>query len=389
MRIVHYCQHVLGVGHLARSLEILRGLAGHQVTFVTGGRELELPLPEHAQALALPGLMMTEDFSAMYAVQPGRSLDEVKAERTRLLTGLLQDERPDAFLVELFPFGRNGFRFELLPALKLARQLGAKIVCSLRDVLVEKSDQAKYEARVLDRANQYFDAIAVHADPNVLPLSKTFGRMADLRPRVAYTGYVTPKPAPGAGSRLRSELSLAPGEKLLVASAGGGAVGGPLLSAVLQAFSLLRTPDVRLAVFTGPYLDDETFAQLATLAERGGKARSIRLKRFSNRFPDWLAAADASVSQAGYNTTMNLLAAGTPALVQPFDQNREQRMRAERLQNLGALEVLEGLEPAALAGRLDPLLAKGRGTAPLVDMDGAAKTVRLLEELTETPGAGA
>lgn len=377
MHIVHYCQHVLGVGHVARSLEIAKALAGHRVTFVSGGRELELPLPAHAELFRLPGLMMTEDFSTMYAVDEGRSVDDVQAERAGRLTALVRDERPDVFLVELFPFGRNGFRFELLPALEAARKAGIHVVCSLRDVLVEKNDPVKYEARVVKRANAYFDAIAVHADPRVVALDETFSRLADLKPRIVYTGYVTPRPAPEAGPALRRELELSPQDKLVVASAGGGAVGGPLLSAALEAFARLEKPGTHLRMFTGPYLDDETFA---ALTNRADAIPNAVVERFTDRFPDYLAAADASVSQAGYNTTMNLLAAGVPALVAPFDQNREQRMRAERLQGLGALEILDGLAPAALARRLETLLTRGR-TRVDVDLDGAVNTVRMLESL--------
>ena len=67
------------------------------------------------------------------------------------------------------------------------------------------------------------------------------------------------------------------------------------------------------------------------------------------------AAADLSVSMGGYNTTMNILASGVPALVWPFGQNREQRLRAERLADLGALRVLEDedLHPDRLAVIMD------------------------------------
>ena len=47
MKIVFYCQHVLGVGHFFRSLEICRALAGHEVILVTGGPRFEVQLPGH------------------------------------------------------------------------------------------------------------------------------------------------------------------------------------------------------------------------------------------------------------------------------------------------------------------------------------------------------
>lgn len=36
-RVLIYCQHVLGMGHLVRSLEIVRALTDWEVTFLNGG----------------------------------------------------------------------------------------------------------------------------------------------------------------------------------------------------------------------------------------------------------------------------------------------------------------------------------------------------------------
>jgi predicted glycosyltransferase len=37
MKIIQYCQHVLGIGHLFCSLEISRALSDHEVILITGG----------------------------------------------------------------------------------------------------------------------------------------------------------------------------------------------------------------------------------------------------------------------------------------------------------------------------------------------------------------
>jgi predicted glycosyltransferase len=81
---------------------------------------------------------------------------------------------------------------------------------------------------------------------------------------------------------------------------------------------------------------------------------------------------------AGYNTTMNLLAARVPALVWPFAQNREQRLRSERLADLGALRVLadRDLEPQRLAALMDQALAQTASYAVDIDLCGAATSAR-------------
>jgi len=87
------------------------------------------------------------------------------------------------------------------------------------------------------------------------------------------------------------------------------------------------------------------------------------------------------VSMAGYNTCMNILATQVPALVWPFPQNREQRLRAERLARLGLLEVLDAkdLRASRLAGMMEQKLARKTASRFRADLDGAEKTAEWLE----------
>jgi predicted glycosyltransferase len=380
MRIVFYCQHVLGIGHLFRSLEICRALRDHAVTLVTGGPAVDLAWPGHVREFRLPELSMDSAFSGI-AVPSGAELDAVRRERRRRLLELFERERPEVFVVELYPFGRKAFRFELDPLLEAvaAGRFGrCGVVCSVRDILVEKAGAAKHEARSVATLNRHFDAVLVHADPSLVRLDETFGRLADISPPLVYTGFVAARPAAGARGRIRAELGLGAQEPLIVASAGGGSVGAPLLTAVARAVAAqpLLLPKARLQVFTGPFFPAADLARLRALA---GPRTAI--ERFSPDFLSWLAAADLSVSMAGYNTTMNLLAARVPALVWPFGQNREQRMRTERLAGRGALGVLADaeLDPGRLAARMAEALGEARRPAAEVDLGGAEATARWIE----------
>jgi predicted glycosyltransferase len=131
-----------------------------------------------------------------------------------------------------------------------------------------------------------------------------------------------------------------------------------------------------MVVFTGPFMPAEEVARLEPLA--GGP---VALERFAADFPAELAAADLSISMGGYNTTMNLLAAEVPALIWPFAQNREQRLRAGRLAALGALEVLEAadLAPEPLAAAMGRILGRRERPRVVLDLNGAAATARWLE----------
>ena len=191
---------------------------------------------------------------------------------------------------------------------------------------------------------------------------------------MVYTGYIATKPEPDAGRKIRKELQIGADELLIIASAGGGNVGAPLLEAVVQAFKQLAVKKpCYLKIFSGPFMERGEFSALKKMA-----GKNVQIEQFTADFLAYLAAADLSVSMGGYNTTMNLLATGVPALVWPFPQNREQRLRAGRLAKEGVLKVIEGedLRPDRLAGLMDQMLASPDCLPGKFDIDGAVNTAK-------------
>jgi len=383
MSIIFYCQYVWGMGHLVRSLEFARALASHDVTLIVGGQKVEVDLPVHVQLVRLPVLYMDEKFTRLISDDPGQSVEQVQQVRKKALYSLFEKKQPDLFIVELYPFGRSIFGFELEPLLGDIRdgKFGhVRSVCSLRDILVEKKDPPAYEKRVLQNLNRYFDALLIHSDAGLQRLDETFSRAGDIKIPLVYTGFITQQPDPAAGRRLRRELKMASGEKLVVASAGGGRSGFNLLKSVLDACELLDDHlAFRLEVFCGPFMDPEEYEKLA--------ARSVpgrRIRRYTKRFLDYLSAADLSVSLAGYNTCMNLLVTKVPALVFPYARQQEQPMRADKIKKYLPMKVLKeaDMEPASLSRHIAQMLQQTRpsGAVP-IDLDGAANAARFLDQM--------
>ena len=379
MKILYYCQHVLGVGHFHRSLEICRACSvDHQVTMVVGGPDIEIG-KEPFDFLKLPGLQMDDQFSHLESCDPGLELEEVKEMRLDTLLSFFNSTEPDCVILELYPFGRKAFRFELTPLLEAAREKSCTVFCSLRDILVEKkTDRSMWEDRVISTLNAYFDGLLVHADPRVVILDRTFGPIGQLEVPIHYTGFITPKPRGDARAKIRTRLGLNEADKLVVVSIGSGSVGSHLLEAVSEAArSESAAGKLHFQLFTGPYCDEEVVQRL-----RGTRQQNLVVDRFVDHFVDWLAAADLSISMAGYNTSMNILAAGVPALMLPFEQNREQRLRVERLIGDHSIRMLEETDLAAdrLATMITAQLQKDR-YATSIDLEGARQTVSLLETL--------
>ena len=374
MNIIFYCQYVWGMGHLIRSLEFARALSDHDVTLIAGGQEVEVDLPEHVRLLRLPVLYMDEKFTRLIPGIPGRSVEQIQHERKKTIYSLMEHLQPDLFIVELYPFGRSMFGFELEPLLEDIREgrFGpVKTICSLRDILVEKKDPCAYEERVLQKLNRHFDALLIHSDPALLRLEETFTRVRDINIPVVYTGFITQQTDPANGRSLRRELAISDGQKFIVASAGGGRSGYTLLTSVIDACELLRDRlPLRLEVFTGPFMENEEFEKLFARTSAG-----FRIRRYTKRFLDYLYAADLSVSLAGYNTCMNLLVTKVPALVYPYSRQQEQPMRANRIKNLLPMKILntEDIQPFPLSRHIDQLLHQpGTSDTLSVDFCGAA-----------------
>ena len=380
MKIAVYCQHVLGIGHLFRAIEICKALDGHDVILITGGPRIEKTLPGHIREFRLPALQMDNEFKDLFSTDPHVTLERLKERRQALLMSFFKEETPDIFIVELYPFGRKAFRFELDPVLEAIR-IGSLpdcgVICSVRDILVEKEDQEKHELRAVTTLNGYFDAVLVHADPDLVKLGETFYHLDDIAIPIIYTGYIAPQPKPEARPSLRDRLGVSRDDILVVASAGGGSVGKPLLESVIQAFQLLKIESAKhLRVFTGPFLDESSYLKLQQLAGDG-----ICIEKFTPDFMSYLAAADLSISMGGYNTSMNNLAANVPALIWPFPENQEQRMRAESLARQAAVRVLEDqdLGPHRLSDIMEDMILQADGGVVRIDLDGAANTARWIE----------
>ena len=380
-----YCQHVLGMGHVIRSLEIIHALKSFDVTFINGGAALpELRLPPFANMINLPAISSDGEFETLRHDDSSQSLEQIQGERRDLLLSTFATLQPDVLILELFPFGRIRFANELIPLLARIRLNAAPttVVCSLRDILVGKSDQVRHEAWVCSLMNRYFNLLLVHSDPRFQQLAETFSRTQDLTCPVVYTGFVAQPVEPKPLAELPGIPETPKGSPLIVVSIGGGRVGYELLESAIKAKLLLAaTVPCRMVVFTGPYLPQEQFDALQILTQEHPQ---LSLIRYSPDFLSYLNLADLSISMAGYNTCMNLVATNTKALVLPFKGrgNEEQTIRAKKLEALGIVRIIseDNLKPENLGTLVTDLLNNpAQDTALSLDTQGATKTASVLE----------
>ena len=376
-RIFFWVQHLLGIGHLRRAATLARALSagGFDVLLVSGGAPtpgLELGGARFHQ---LPPLRAVDDSVKILGHLDGRVADQAfRDRRTAELVELLGAEKPAIVITEQFPFGRTQMTSELLPLMQAAHALVPRplMVSSVRDVVRESASPARI-AEMLDAFDAWFDRVLIHADPALVGFGQSFAGWSRMKDRAHYTGYV-----------VDGDLSHAPqgdaGKDEVVVSAGGGAVGGPLLRAAIAARPLTSLADRTWRLLVGANLPA---AERAALQAGGG----IVIEPSRPDFATLLANAVLSISQGGYNTVIETLAFADRAVIVPFATEREteQTRRAELLAARGMVQVVpaHALDGARLAAAVERALA-GRSirSFPRCDTDGARATVELLRGLS-------
>ncbi len=375
-RVLFHVQHLLGIGHWRRAMALVRAMdeAGLAVTVLSGGpAEHEAAAPGRVEIVQLPPARAADASFAAIVDGGGRAIDDrFKSRRCGLVLAALRRVRPHIVLIESFPFGRRAFRFELLPLIAAAREAAPRpaVLASIRDVLVAKDDPAR-AAEIVAQVRRDFDRVLVHGDRDVIPLEASFPPAAAIADKLTYTGYVMAARGSDDGVAGTGEV---------IVSAGGGAVGTALLRAALAARPLSPLAAAPWRLLAGPHLPAADFAALGAALPPG-----VVLERFRPDFPAMLSRCVLSISQGGYNTTLDLLRARPRAIVVPFAAvgETEQTLRSTLLARRGAFHLLdeEKLDGESLAAAIAARMAEAAPLSMTMQREGAAASARIVAEI--------
>jgi predicted glycosyltransferase len=373
-----YCQHSLGMGHLIRSFSLAGEFSKHfRVVFLNGGPVPEgINIPGGIEMINLPPLGMDLD-NNLVSRDSSRSVETAMQIRKDMIMKVYRQVRPSVFVIELFPFARKKFTFELMPILEqIKKNTGEKplVLCSLRDILVTGRDnQQKHDDRACKIVNEYFDGVFVHTDPDLAKLEESFTPQKPLTVPVFYTGFVLPN---------RKPLKLQRKCQRIVVSAGGGIVGELLFYTALAAHEILwRERQIPMTIIAGPFLPEQSWQRLQILSENKS---GLSLQQSVPDLAVEIADSAVSISQCGYNTAMDLLYAKVPALVVPFSEGKEdeQLNRARRLAALGLVQMLHQNQLTAenMVKKIQQLLYSSPEHNQL-DLGGAEHSAYLIREM--------
>lgn len=352
-----------GLGHVRRNLRLAAAVLHHEPTarvVVVTGLSVRPPwgLDPRLELVTVPSLL--KDETGGYRAD-GSSFGAAVAERAARFDAVIAAERPHVVVVDRHPYGTAG---ELVPGLERARALGASLVLGLRDVLDEPERiRAELAGPGWDGVAERFDHLFVYGDRLLCDHEAEYG--VPMTPE--YCGWVTPvdapAPAPAGG----------PARRHLLVTAGGGGDGDRVVG--LGARLLARRAEWTGTVVAGPYS--------TTTAPAPALGRRLTVRRDIGDLGPHLVEATAVLQMAGYNSTVEAVAAGVrPILVPRRSPRREQAIRASRLAALGLADVVDdGADAEEVAWlldrprRLDPATVAAAG----IRLDGAERAaVRIL-----------
>ncbi|MBN9062770.1 MAG: glycosyl transferase family 28, partial [Rhizobiales bacterium] len=337
--------HLMGVGHFVRAVAIGRALvaAGWRVVIASGGAPVETVDAAGCEIVQLPPLHCVDaDFRRLLRPDGSLADDDYLARRRRALLEAFDRCAPDVLITELFPFGRRRLAPEFEALLAHARGAAKRpaILCSVRDVLHPPSNAEKIRDAAA-RFARFYDAVLFHGDEALVPLTASWPADASLLRHVRATGYIRDAARSGDDHGARDD-----GKGEIVVSGGGSAAGSALARVAIEAARL--TPERRWRILVGRGVADHDYYALRAAAPANALVEWARVD-----FPALLQRAALSVSQAGYNTVLDLAAARARAILVPFagGEENEQSTRADCLARRGLARVIEEktLAPAALA----------------------------------------
>ncbi len=420
-------ESLMGLGHLNRTGKLVREMvkAGLEVTVASGSFVDPERFFAGANLKQIPQLVIRgrDSFFTLNAdgtrtIKHDYNEAALKGQRTKAHLKNLEKVQPDVLISEFWPFNRPQVDDEMNAILAATKGDGRMLkLASVRDVLDAPSEtkspemEARYKAReafAVKTINENFDAVLVHGDPDFIPLSETFDSVDQLKVPVIYTGYVVdemPK---------RTVSPTDPSAPVIV-SCGAGADCHELIFSFLTAWEKLldrREKDPEAAklvnrpvkIISGPRFEPNSYREIEDWAkqvsERSGYP--IEVEHYRKDFTSLLANAAFSVSFAGYNTTLETLATGVPAVLVPnfaFYNGRmkvhsEQIYRLERLSEKGYAtyahpnDVMKGDKFADILAKEYARQTSDNSAKPRLNFDGAANTIATISGLLEKKGIG-
>ncbi|MEQ1838243.1 MAG: glycosyltransferase [Candidatus Nitrotoga sp.] len=388
MKILHYSHDSLGLGHIRRTLAIVRRLAhdmpGIAQMVLTGSAQFgAFNWPANVDCVKLPTIRKKEN-GEYHSPHSHGSLEAISSLREGIIMNTISHFKQDIMLVDKAPAGLNGEMVRPLHYLK-EKFPHTRVVLGMRDI----EDAPEITCRDWERDGIYpllkntYDAILLYGAREVFDPVLEYNLSPTIERKIYPCGYIfgadesQPK-----SNHLREKLGIDE-ERLVLVTAGGGSDGFQITKTYLEMLSNLSTPaSFHSLIVAGPQMDVSEYQMLEKWAAEIDSP--ITLKTFTPHLSSYLSIADLVVTMGGYNTVMEIMGYGRRSIIVPrVSPHREQLIRAERLvaRNLVRMIYPDELTPMRLLAEVEAGLEERSQTFPpsrALNMNGAEEASRAL-----------
>ncbi|WP_221393702.1 hypothetical protein [Dyadobacter sp. NIV53] len=404
--ILYLFESAVGIGHQRRASGIINGLAlaGFNVFAASGTFiEPEKYFDPRVSLIILPeprrnkdGIMSYYNRENICVADPDYDYEKWKETRIHALRDFLENNSVEAVFAEWWPFQRRSDFDPLVSFIIKTQQyiFGRKpmIISSLRDVIQTDNKEilqsnGRKDKSAIEIINCSVDLVLVHSDQHFVKLEHGVEKHNLIKKPVIYTGYVVHEEAKTDLYQRR--------EKTVLVSCGSGHDGYYLIKAALLAMPFSNMKDHQWHFVLGPRMQPVERHKIHTVVENMLHEKpelKILVHDQLAELPKSLAGAGISVSLAGYNTTMEVLASRVPSVLIPKfvehagkitkiegeQWDRLQLLRDKKMANIA--HPADVLIPEKFAAIIDHAFITGLAENTL-NMNGISYTAELMVKL--------
>lgn len=325
-----------GVGHLRRLACIARELQGSfSCLIVTGHRAAaHWFIPEECEYVHLPSWdSLLESKARYWGRKPFICLSEGEAIQLRknILRGVVEAFEPDVIFVDHLPLGAHEELADIIertPCLKYIVTRGVLNESNNLCQLILGGKAHKY-------LESYYNKILVACDQKVVNFSKQYNISPEIRQKTVHTGYVVENLPRDIIGKIRHDYGVKSSDTWVVASAGGGQMGEPLIQSCMELAREHR--DVIFDIVLGPrsrLLWEDKYKDVIV-------NNNLRLHKETYRMPYLHAGANLVISSGGYNSILEALQGNAKIICIPYwtDRRDEQYRHAACLKSFVDIDV--------------------------------------------------
>lgn len=357
-----YFSHYECFGHTSRVMAVgevfkKRFPSGNLFFIQAGVRQPNAEIDQLGRVYSLPGAFMDRrNFR-----EPIRGAGTNAGERSKACADIVTRGKPNLFITEFFPFGREECRHELIPSLIQASSQGAvlwavagyplltginngwreKILELYRKIiifapLIEKEMIAASFTNALER-QRYNDFFERHEK------------------KIVFAGYLLPQ---GEIVNCKEDENLPKplmpqGACRVAVVRGGGAYYPKIIAEAIRASDFLGE-EYYLTVVAGPSTTPEEWYLFSTLIAKK-KVKNVALLKSVVDYEGLIRGSDVCVATASYHTAVMLLKYWKKAVIIPFEgygkemSFQEQPARAAMLKEIIGAEILPAQDLTAVS----------------------------------------